>query len=131
MPDDILFLVNQLEAQSVSKARTTVNLAVNYGGRNEILHACKALCQECADGKRDAQSITEDDICSHIYTAGQPDPDLIIRPSGEYRLSNFLIWQAAYSEFLYSNILWPDYSEEDFDAALEEYAHRHRRFGGV
>lgn len=131
LPDDILFLVNQLEAQSSEKARTTVNLAVNYGGRDEILHACKLLCEECVSGKRSFNSITEEDISSKIFTAGQPDPDLIIRPSGEYRQSNFLIWQGAYSEFLYSNILWPDYSEEDFDDALEEYAHRNRRFGGV
>ena len=131
MPDDILFLANQLEAQSENKARTTVNLAVNYGGRNEILHACKRLCEECKDGKINLDEITEDDISKRLYTADQPDPDLIIRPSGEYRLSNFLIWQAAYSEFLYSDILWPDYSEEDFDAALEEFAHRNRRFGGV
>ena len=76
-------------------------------------------------------SLTEQDISDNLYTAGQPDPDLIIRPSGEFRLSNFLIWQAAYSEFIYSDILWPDYTEQDFDAALEEYAHRSRRFGGV
>ena len=131
MPDDILFLANQLEAQSQNKARTTVNLAVNYGGRNEILHACKRLCEESKDGKINLDELTENDISARLYTAGQPDPDLIIRPSGEYRLSNFLIWQAAYSEFLYSDILWPDYTEADFDAALEEFAHRNRRFGGV
>ena len=131
MPDDILFLANQLEAQSQNKAKTTVNLAVNYGGRNEILHACKRLCEESKDGKINLDELTENDISARLYTAGQPDPDLIIRPSGEYRLSNFLIWQAAYSEFLYSDILWPDYTEADFDAALEEFAHRNRRFGGV
>ena len=113
MPDDILFLANQLEAQSENKARTTVNLAVNYGGRNEILHACKRLCEECKDGKINLDDITEEDLSKRLYTADQPDPDLIIRPSGEYRLSNFLIWQAAYSEFLYSDILWPDYTEAD------------------
>ena len=131
LPEDIIHLVNQLEKQSADKVKTTVNLAVNYGGRNELLKACKAIAQECADGVRTPESITEDDISSKLYTAGQPDPDLIIRPSGEFRLSNFLIWQAAYSEFLYSNILWPDYTEDDFDAALEEYARRNRRFGGV
>ncbi|MBQ7046129.1 MAG: di-trans,poly-cis-decaprenylcistransferase [Oscillospiraceae bacterium] len=131
LPEDIIYLVNQLEKQSADKVKTTVNLAVNYGGRNELLKACKAIAQECADGVRTPESITEDDISSKLYTAGQPDPDLIIRPSGEFRLSNFLIWQAAYSEFLYSNILWPDYTEDDFDAALEEYARRNRRFGGV
>lgn len=131
LPDDILFLANQLEAQSQSKTRTTVNLAVNYGGRSEIVHACKSLCQQCKDGKINVEDISQEDISSMLYTAGQPDPDLIIRPSGEYRLSNFLIWQAAYSEFLYSDVLWPDYTEADFDAALEEFAHRNRRFGGV
>ncbi len=131
LPEDIVYLVDQLEKQSSDKVKTTINLAVNYGGRHELLKACKTLAQECIDGVRTPESITEDDISSNLYTAGQPDPDLIIRPSGEFRLSNFLIWQAAYSEFLYSDILWPDYTEKDFDAALEEYARRNRRFGGV
>ena len=131
LPEDIIELVDQLEKQSADKVKTTVNLAVNYGGRNEILRACKLLAEECINGIRTPDGITEEDIASKLYTAGQPDPDLIIRPSGEFRLSNFLIWQAAYSEFLYSDILWPDYTEQDFDAALAEYSHRNRRFGGV
>ena len=131
LPEDIIELVDQLEKQSADKVKTTVNLAVNYGGRNEILRACKLLAEECINGVRTPDGITEEDIASKLYTAGQPDPDLIIRPSGEFRLSNFLIWQAAYSEFLYSDILWPDYTEQDFDAALAEYSHRNRRFGGV
>ena len=114
LADDILELVDELER-----------------GRNEILSACKRLAEQCARGERTPESLTEQDISDNLYTAGQPDPDLIIRPSGEFRLSNFLIWQAAYSEFIYSDILWPDYTEQDFDAALEEYAHRSRRFGGV
>ena len=75
--------------------------------------------------------ITEQDISDNIYTAGQPDPDLIIRPSGEYRLSNFLLWQSAYSEFWFSDILWPDFTTDDFDRAIDDYNHRNRRFGGV
>ena len=131
LADDILELVDELERGSADKVRTTVNIAINYGGRNEILSACKRLAEQCARGERTPDSLTEQDISDNLYTAGQPDPDLIIRPSGEFRLSNFLIWQAAYSEFIYSDILWPDYTEQDFDAALEEYAHRSRRFGGV
>ena len=131
LADDILELVDELERGSADKVRTTVNIAINYGGRNEILSACKRLAEQCARGERTPESLTEQDISDNLYTAGQPDPDLIIRPSGEFRLSNFLIWQAAYSEFIYSDILWPDYTEQDFDAALEEYAHRSRRFGGV
>ena len=102
-------------------------IAINYGGRDEIVHAVKQIISN----NTSAQDITEQTISNNLYTAGQPDPDLIIRPSGEFRLSNFLIWQAAYSEFLYSDILWPDYTEQDFDAALAEYSHRNRRFGGV
>lgn len=106
---------------------TTCCLAVNYGGRDDILHAVKQLVAEGAD----PASLTEQSITDKLYTAGLPDVDLIIRPSGELRLSNFLIWQAAYAEYVFMDVLWPDFTKKDLDKALEEYAKRNRRFGGV
>ena len=102
-----------------------MNIAVNYGGRNEIVNAVNKLICE---GKT---KITEDDISSHIYTAGLPDPDLIIRTGGEVRTSNFLMWQSAYSEFYFTDILWPDFKNSDLDEAIRYYSSKQRRFGGV
>ena len=131
LPEDIVKLIEQLENQSADKTTITVNLAVNYGGRDEILNAVKRLAKKVEAGELKADDITLKDIDGNLYTAGQPDPDLIIRPSGEYRLSNFLIWQAAYSEFWFSDILWPDFTSDDLDKAIIEYSKRNRRFGGV
>ncbi len=131
LPDDIVNLINQLEGLSADKCKITVNLAVNYGGRDEILNAVKEIAKRVETGETKSDDITLKDIDDNLYTAGLPDPDLIIRPSGEYRLSNFLIWQAAYSEFWFSDILWPDFSNDDFDKAIIEYAQRNRRFGGI
>lgn len=102
-----------------------LNFALNYGGRDEIVTAVNRLISE---GKTE---ITKDDISSAIYTAGCPDPDLVVRTSGELRLSNFLIWQTAYSELYFTDTLWPDMTAKDVDAAIEAYAKRKRRFGGV
>ena len=131
LPEDIVKLIEQLENHSADKTSITVNLAVNYGGRDEILNAVKLLAKKVEAGELKADNITLKDIDGNLYTAGQPDPDLIIRPSGEYRLSNFLIWQAAYSEFWFSDILWPDFTSNDLDKAIIEYSKRNRRFGGV
>lgn len=131
LPEDITALVEQLEARSEAKSKITVNLAVNYGGRDEILHAVKKIAKRVEEGKLKADDISLKDIDDNLYTAGQPDPDLIIRPSGEYRLSNFLIWQAAYSEFWFSDILWPDFTTDDLDKAIIDFSKRNRRFGGV
>lgn len=109
----------------------TVNLAINYGGREEILHAAKRLAEKCAMGELSPAEITEQAFSNELYTAGQPDPDMIIRPSGEERLSNFMMWQAAYSELVYMDVLWPDFTPEHLNAALWEYKKRDRRFGGV
>ena len=103
------------------------NIAVNYGGRDDILHAVKQLIKDGAD----PDSITEDSIGEKLYTAGLPDVDLIIRPSGEQRISNFLIWQAAYAEYVFMDVLWPDFNEKHLDSAIEEFSRRNRRFGGV
>lgn len=131
LPPDIVGLMNQAQEESLSAEKTIVNIAVNYGGRQELLHSVRSLARRVAAGEKKPEEITLADIESGLYTAGQPDPDLIIRPSGEYRLSNFLIWQAAYAEFWYSDVLWPDFQEADFDRALESYRKRSRRFGGI
>ncbi|MCQ2476291.1 MAG: isoprenyl transferase [Clostridia bacterium] len=131
LPDDIVKLLNALEKSSADKDVMTVNLAINYGGRDEILHAFKALGSKVKSGEINPDKQTEDDISANLFTAGQPDPDLIIRPSGEYRLSNFMTWQSAYSEFWFSDILWPDFTTDDLDTAILDYCRRNRRFGGV
>ena len=101
--------------------------AINYGGRDDIVHAAKELLKSGAD----PDSITEESISEHLYTAGLPDVDLIIRPSGEQRISNFLIWQSAYAEYVFMDVLWPDFGDRELDSALEEFARRNRRFGGI
>lgn len=106
-----------------------VNVCINYGGRAEIVRAAQRYAQDYAQGK--AGELTEESFSDYMYSAGIPDPDLLIRPGGEYRLSNFLLWQCAYSEFYYTDVLWPDFTPEDLDKAIEEYNHRDRRFGGV
>ena len=131
LPEDIRVMMNELEKRSDDKDVITINLAVNYGGRDEILHAVKAIAKRVEAGEIKSDDINLKDIDGNLYTAGQPDPDLIIRPSGEYRLSNFLIWQAAYSEFWFSDILWSDFTSDDLDKAIIEYSKRNRRFGGV
>lgn len=129
LDSELTALMERVEAESSDKKGAVVNIAINYGGRQEIVYACKALAEKVKSGEIDVQDITEEMISENIYTAGQPDPDIIIRPSGEYRLSNFMIWQAAYSEFWYDEILWPDFSKKDIDKAIKDYSMRHRRFG--
>lgn len=111
--------------------RITLNLALNYGGRDEIVRASRKLCARTADGKLSPAEIDEAMFAEFLDTAQLPEVDLIIRPSGEMRLSNFLLWQAAYAEFWYSDICWPDFKEKDMDAAITDYQRRNRRFGGV
>ncbi len=127
LSDDIKRLMKEAEDESATATGLHLNVAINYGGRDEIVHAVKRIA---AEGIK-AEDITEDTISSRLYTAAQPDPDFIIRPSGEYRLSNYLIWQSAYAEYWFSNILWPDFSTKDLDRAIEDYNKRNRRFGGV
>ena len=131
LPEDIRELMVQAEYDSKDATGLTVNMAVNYGGREEILHAVKDICRSVKSGELDVDALTENDISERIYTSGQDEPDFIIRPSGEYRLSNFLIWQAAYAEFWYSDVLWPDFSTKDLDKAIDDYNKRDRRFGGI
>ena len=121
------------EAESLTAANTGLNLtfAFNYGGREELVAAAKAMAREAAEGKLDPRGITPDIFAAHLQTVGLPDADLVIRTSGERRVSNFLLWQAAYAEYVFSETLWPDFGRRDLVAALEEYAQRERRFGGV
>ena len=108
-----------------------VNFCLNYGGRDEIVRAARSFAQDVAEGKREASELTEELLSQYLYSKDVPDPELIIRPSGEKRTSNFLLWQSAYSEYVFMNVLWPDFSPEDLDAAIEEYHRRNRRFGGT
>ena len=108
-----------------------LNIAMNYGSRDEIVRAVRNITADVQSGKIGADAISEQLISDYLYTAGQPDPDLIIRPSGEYRISNFMLWQSAYTEFVIMNKLWPDFQKSDFDEALKIYSQRNRRYGGV
>ncbi len=108
-----------------------VNFCLNYGGRDEIVRAARAFAQEVAKGRRKPEELTEDLFSTYLYSAGVPDPELIIRPSGELRTSNFLPWQSAYSEYVFMDVLWPDFGPEDLDKAIAEYNLRNRRFGGA
>ena len=108
-----------------------VNFCLNYGGRDEIVRAARRFAQDVATGQHRPEELTEEAFSTYLYSADVPDPELIIRPSGEKRTSNFLLWQSAYSEYVFMNVLWPDFSPADLDAAIEEYHRRDRRFGGV
>ena len=121
------------ETWEVSKNRTgmVLNIAMNYGGRAEITRAVSQIASAVQKGEILPEQITEDLISDNLYTAGQPDPDLVIRPSGENRISNFLLWQSAYTEYVVMDILWPDFTPENLNWALAEFARRNRRFGGI
>lgn len=108
-----------------------VNICLNYGGRDEITRAVRELAAQCVEEGRDPASITEQDITDRLFSRGVPDPDLIIRPSGEIRTSNFLLWQSAYSEYYFTDVLWPDFSKEELLKAIASFQKRSRRFGGV
>lgn len=129
--NEIQDLIDKVEKESSVKNGMTLNIAMNYGGRDEIVRASKLLASDVQKGIIDIEDITEELFSSKLYTKEQPDPDLIIRPSGEHRISNFLLWQSAYSEYVIMNILWPDFKTEDLESALDEYALRNRRFGGI
>ena len=108
-----------------------VNFCLNYGGRDEIVRAARAFAQDVAEGKYSSSDLTEELLSTYLYSKDVPDPELIIRPSGELRTSNFLLWQSAYSEFVFMNVLWPDFGPKDLDEAIAEYQRRNRRFGGT
>ena len=108
-----------------------VNICINYGGRDELMKAAKAYAQDCVDGKADPNHLTDAQLSGYLFSKGVPDPDLVIRPSGELRLSNFLLWQSAYSEFYFTDVLWPDFDKNELLRAIAAFQSRSRRFGGV
>ena len=121
------------DAQNRSKdfGDVQVNFCLNYGGRDEIVKAAQSFARDVAAGKRAPEELTEEILSDYMYSANVPDPELIIRPSGEMRTSNFLLWQSAYSEYVFLNVLWPDFGPDDLDEAICQYNQRNRRFGGV
>ena len=106
------------------------NVCLNYGGRDEIVHAARRFAADCVNGVKKPEELTEADFAHYLYTDGIPDPELIIRPSGELRTSNFLLWQSAYAEYYFTDVLWPDFDETELDKAIASYQKRERRFGG-
>ncbi|MBQ4154247.1 MAG: isoprenyl transferase [Clostridia bacterium] len=131
LPDDLKELISNCEEESKDATGMHLNIALNYGGRDELVHAVQGIAREVAEGRVECSEITEQLISERLYTKGQPDPDFIIRPSGEFRLSNYLIWQSAYAEFWFSDVLWPDFSPRHLEKAIDDYNLRNRRFGGV
>lgn len=133
LSDDLKESMREIEEYSSQFAHTgfTFNFAINYGSRDEIIKSVKEIAALVKDGKIEVSDIDEKMISDHLYTKGLKDPDLLIRPSGEQRLSNFLLWQCAYTEFYYSDILWPDFTPEMLEKAIIEYQQRNRRFGGI
>ncbi|TDH36180.1 isoprenyl transferase [Pseudohoeflea suaedae] len=128
---DIRALLDQAEERTRENTGPNLVIAFNYGSRDEIVRAARALAVDVAEGRLKPEDISEDALDGVLDTAGIPDPDLVIRTSGEQRLSNFLLWQAAYAEFVFATCLWPDFDRSQFRDALEEYARRDRRFGAV
>ena len=128
---DIIEGINRLEDETRENTGLTFVIAVNYGGRDEITRAVKRLAAACQEGKLNPQDITEQTIEACLDTAGIPDPDLLIRTSGEIRLSNYLLWQCAYTEIYVTDCLWPDFDQEELEKAVAAYNRRERRYGGV
>jgi undecaprenyl diphosphate synthase len=131
LPDLVLDQVNQTLAETANNDGLQLNLALNYGSRAEITDAVRAIAGKVAAGKLDPRDIREQTISDHLYTAGMPDPDLLIRTAGEMRVSNYLLWQISYAELVVSPVLWPDFTIEDLHKALAEFASRNRRFGAL
>lgn len=131
LDDDIIALMEDTEQTSQDYTAMTLNIAINYGGIPEITHSFKEIAKKIKNGEISIEDVTEEEISNNLYTSGQPNPDLIIRTGGEYRLSNFLTYQSAYSELYFTDVLWPDFSPKDIDKAVEEFSKRNRRFGSA
>ena len=131
LDEDIKKRISELEAATVDNGGLNFTIALNYGSRDEMTRAAKRMAQDCVAGKLDPEMIDESVFESYLDTHGIPDPDLMIRTSGEQRLSNYLLWQLAYSEFYFTDVPWPDFTKDELVKAVEEYNHRHRRFGRV
>ena len=131
LDDDIKSRIRELEAATTDNGGLNFTIALNYGSRDELTRAAQKMAKDCAEGKIKAEEIDESVFETYLDTHGIPDPDMMIRKSGEQRLSNYLLWQLAYSEFYFTDVPWPDFTKEELVKAIEEYNHRHRRFGKV
>lgn len=129
LPEDVRKVLESVIAQTAANRSLTLNLALSYGSRDEMLMAMKNIASRCRSGEIDPESVDEQLFADHLYTAGQPDPDLMIRTSGEQRLSNFMLWQLSYAELYFTDTKWPDFRREQFLQALRTYSNRQRRFG--
>ncbi len=130
-PADTVKLIESAEARTAANSKLVLTIALSYGGRQEIVAAAQALARECAAGRLTADDIGEEAFARRLFTVGTPDPDLLIRTSGEQRISNFLLWQLAYSELVFTDTLWPDFGRADLEAAIATYRSRERRYGAV
>ena len=128
---DIVNLIESAEAKTAANQKLTLVLALNYGGRQEIVLAAQNLARQAAAGTLSPADIDEDMLASHLHTAGLPDPDLLIRTSGEKRISNFLLWQCAYAEMVFLDVLWPDFSKDHLEQAIRDFQGRDRRYGAI
>ena len=128
---DIVSMIERAEAATRDNPRITLTIALSYGGRAEIVTAVRAIAEQVAFGKLDPEAVDEECIARHLSTADIPDPDLLIRTSGEQRISNFLLWQCAYSELVFTKTLWPDFSKHDLDQAIADFCGRDRRYGAT
>ena len=131
LSEGILKKIDNTIERTKNNTGLTLNVAFNYGGRDEIVRAAKAFASDVVAGKYCPEDLSEALLSSYLYSADIPDPELIIRPSGELRTSNFLLWQSAYSEYVFMDVLWPDFGPADLDEAIAQYHRRNRRFGGV
>ena len=131
LDDDIKSRIRELEAATTDNGGLNFTIALNYGSRDELTRAAQKMAKDCAEGKIKEEEIDESVFETYLDTHGIPDPDMMIRTSGEQRLSNYLLWQLAYSEFYFTDVPWPDFTKEELVKAIEEYNHRHRRFGKV
>jgi undecaprenyl diphosphate synthase len=131
LPDSVLRTLREIEKETAHGTKMTLRLALSYGGRQEMVDAVRVLSQDISSGKVQATEVNEESLAGYLYDSDMPDPDLIIRTAGEKRLSNFLLWQASYAEFVYTDILWPEFRRGDLLAALQEFDGRVRRFGKV
>ncbi|RKD24689.1 isoprenyl transferase [Ammoniphilus oxalaticus] len=131
LPNDTLDAVYQAQERTKENTGLILNFALNYGSRDELLHAIQQIASEAQSGNLNPEDITAQALNRFLYTAGMPDPDLLIRTSGELRLSNFMLWQLAYAEMFFCEVLWPDFSKEEFYKAISEYQHRNRRYGAL
>lgn len=131
LPEELRQLCREVQTDSAKFDGCQVNICVNYGGRDELVRAARNFALDCAAGKADPAELTEEGLSRYLWSAGLPDPELVIRPGGEERTSNFLLWQSAYSEFFFTDVNWPDFTKEELRKAIAAYQSRSRRFGGI